>query len=253
MFLKTAIAKARFTAGTYREAVRASRRLAREADAADTSPASLVDLAFSFNFGTTSAQPVQIPKEIEELLRRVIALSPRRILEIGTANGGTLFLLARAAADDARIISIDVQRFDGPRRYLYRSFARRRQRVVVLQADSHRDSTVARVRELSAQPLDLLFIDGDHAYESVRRDFELYGPLVRSGGLIALHDIVPGDEKFVGGVPRFWEELRGSAIDSEEIVADWSQGGWGIGVVKPEVLGSKSGGVDDPIDAGPPL
>jgi predicted O-methyltransferase YrrM len=239
--LKTAIAKARFSAGTYREAVRASRRLGREADATDGSPAALVELAFSFGFGATSAQPVQIRQEIEELVLRLMQLEPRSVLEIGTASGGTLFLLARAASDRATILSLDIQRFDGPRRRFYRSFARRQQHVVPLQADSHVEATVTRVSELlSEQPLDFLFIDGDHAYESVRRDFELYAPLVRPGGLIAIHDIVPGEEELVGGVPRFWEELKGSATDFDEIVADWSQGGWGIGVVRPEALGSVS-------------
>lgn len=37
--------------------------------------------------------------------------------------------------------------------------------------------------------MDFLFIDGDHAYEGVKADFEMYSPLVRKGGLVALHDI----------------------------------------------------------------
>jgi predicted O-methyltransferase YrrM len=39
--------------------------------------------------------------------------------------------------------------------------------------------------------LDFLFIDGDHTYEGVKQDFEMYTPLVRKGGLVAMHDIVP--------------------------------------------------------------
>lgn len=33
-----------------------------------------------------------------------------------------------------------------------------------------------------------LWIDGDHAYESVKHDFEVFGAFVVQGGLIALHD-----------------------------------------------------------------
>jgi predicted O-methyltransferase YrrM len=39
-------------------------------------------------------------------------------------------------------------------------------------------------------PVDLIFIDGDHSYEGVKQDFEIYAPLVRSDGLIAFHDIL---------------------------------------------------------------
>ncbi len=35
---------------------------------------------------------------------------------------------------------------------------------------------------------DLLFIDADHSEAGVRRDYEDYAPMVRSGGVIAFHD-----------------------------------------------------------------
>jgi len=38
------------------------------------------------------------------------------------------------------------------------------------------------------QPVELLFIDGGHDYDSVRRDFELWFPKVMDGGVIAFHD-----------------------------------------------------------------
>lgn len=36
--------------------------------------------------------------------------------------------------------------------------------------------------------LDFVFIDGDHSYDGARKDFELYIPKVRSGGIISGHD-----------------------------------------------------------------
>jgi predicted O-methyltransferase YrrM len=64
----------------------------------------------------------------------------------------------------------------------------------------------------------------------VRRDYELYAPLVRDGGLIAFHDIVNGREEMVGGVPRFWREVRTELDNPREIVESWEQGGYGIGL-----------------------
>src|SRR5438093_4155214 len=52
--------------------------------------------------------PFQVRSEILGLLRRVKQLRPRVVVEIGTANGGTLFLFARVAAPDARLVSLDL-------------------------------------------------------------------------------------------------------------------------------------------------
>jgi len=38
------------------------------------------------------------------------------------------------------------------------------------------------------EPIGLLFIDGDHRYESVKRDFQCWEPHVVPGGIIAFHD-----------------------------------------------------------------
>jgi predicted O-methyltransferase YrrM len=40
------------------------------------------------------------------------------------------------------------------------------------------------------EPIDLLFLDGNHSYESVRRDFEEWAPKIRAGGFLAMHDVV---------------------------------------------------------------
>jgi len=40
-------------------------------------------------------------------------------------------------------------------------------------------------------PIDLLFIDANHEYEAVHRDFEQWKPFVRAGGVVALHDVSP--------------------------------------------------------------
>ena len=37
--------------------------------------------------------------------------------------------------------------------------------------------------------LDFLYIDGNHEYEAVKRDLELYSSFVKKGGIIAGHDI----------------------------------------------------------------
>jgi predicted O-methyltransferase YrrM len=196
-------------------------------------------LDFTFNDLAGLIGPAQVYGEILELLNIVDEIKAKVILEIGTANGGTLFLFSRIAPGDAIIVSIDLPggRFGGGypawRTLLYKSFALPGQKIYLLRADSHKEDTFEQVKAiLDGRKIDFLFIDGDHAYEGVKTDFEMYSPLVRKGGIIAFHDIVPGEWESVGGVPKFWKEVKSYYRDSErEIVHDRSQGGFGIGLL----------------------
>ena len=84
---------------------------------------------------------------------------------------------------------------------------------------------------LNDNKLDFMFIDGDHTYEGVRKDFEMYAPLVRKNGLIALHDIVEHPPEAGCDVNRFWCEVR-TKYEYEEIVEDLDQKWAGIGLLK---------------------
>jgi predicted O-methyltransferase YrrM len=207
---------------------RASRRIVDVDDA--------LEFVERFNVGGLHIVALQKRSEIRALLEQLAELRPRTVVEIGTARGGTLFLLTRVAASHATVVSIDLPggEFGGGytrrRGLLYRQFARPHQRLRLILGDAGARATVARVEKTVGGSIDFLFIDGDHRYEGIRRDFESYSPLVRPGGLIAIHDIVPGPVEAVGDVPRFWQEVRGPG--SEEIVERWDQGGYGIGVLR---------------------
>jgi cephalosporin hydroxylase len=220
------------------ESPRRVERAAREIAA--TAPRSL-DGALDYAYNTRPARltiaPNQVPSELRAFLELVQELQPRAVLEIGTALGGTLFLLTRAAAPDAALISIDLSgdlRFGGgrvaQRRPLFEAFALDDQQVCFLAGDSHEPEMRGRVEaNLRGRPVDVLMIDGDHTEEGVRHDFELYSDLVRPGGMIAFHDIVDGRPDLVGGVPRFWQSVKDDG--ARELVQDRDQGGWGIGVL----------------------
>lgn len=78
---------------------------------------------------------------------------------------------------------------------------------------------------------DAVLIDGDHTYEGVKRDWELYRAM---GNIVAFHDIV-GDgmkEKVHGNpveVPRLWEEIKAQGFKTQEFIAPDSK--MGIGCV----------------------
>jgi predicted O-methyltransferase YrrM len=59
-------------------------------------------------------------------------------------------------------------------------------------------------------PLSLLFIDGGHGEEPAHRDYELWTPHVRTGGLLLIHDVFPDPKD--GGRPPY--EIYCRALES---------------------------------------
>jgi FkbM family methyltransferase len=93
--------------------------------------------------------------------------------------------------------------------------------VRVLRGLSTDPEIIAAAREGA---YDLLLIDGDHSGAGVRRDFELYGPMVRPGGLVLFDDYDTRD----------WPEIK-PAVDTLIAAADgweWLGADWRIGIAR---------------------
>lgn len=172
-------------------------------------------------------RPDQMRSEIIGLSKIVESLKPKIIVEIGVARGGTLFLWARLAAKDARIVGINLPQ-DGwaYRRWkesFYQSFAAEGQTINLLSGNSQTQAMADELRRtLKGREIDFLFIDADHSYEGVKKDYLLYSPFVRKGGVIAFHDIL------YPPVKRLWDEVKG---EKQEFVENKSLNGYGIGVL----------------------
>jgi predicted O-methyltransferase YrrM len=190
-------------------------------------------------FGIKNLAPVQKETEIVSLLEIALKLPVQTAVEIGTGNGGTFYLLCKAAEPDAILITIDPKN-DWNRRTLLKSCSKSHQKIHVIRGKSQNEETLGKItRRLGSRKLDLLFIDGDHSWAGVAGDFEAYSRFVRRGGIIAMHDILPdywtrygtetqGD---AGDVPRFWNTVK-SKWKSRELVESYEQDGQGIGVIE---------------------
>jgi predicted O-methyltransferase YrrM len=191
---------------------------------------------YSFDVLQGLIRPMQIPSEFEGFLHIFRERAPKTIVEIGTANGGSLFSLCKLAPDNAFIISIDLPagEFGGGypawKTKIYSLFKKDTQKLLLLREDSHTTETFEKLKMiLKGTPIDFLFIDGDHSYEGVKKDFEMYSPLVVPGGMITLHDVTPsGLPQFTGGVPAFWKEIK-NKYQYKEFIRDEKQTGFGIG------------------------
>jgi predicted O-methyltransferase YrrM len=181
----------------------------------------------------------QIKVEILQLLKHIAPLRARTVLEIGTSLGGTLLLLSHVAAPDALVISLDLKHTP-EQLAAFPLLVRDTQRLKLLSADSHAPATLDRLMAvLGRRPVDFLFIDGDHSFEGVKADFDTYSPLVRPGGVIALHDIIPDDMirygkptlNISGEVYRYWAQLKTDFLGALEFVERPDQDAYGIGVI----------------------
>jgi predicted O-methyltransferase YrrM len=128
------------------------------------------------------------------------------VVEVGSWQGKSSLCLARGLAGkrEPRLCCIDpfdasgdaasadaygarAQRLDDGLRAAFEQNLRDagvRELVDVLQGRSH-EHALAWQREV-----DLVFLDGDHTWESVRQDVLDWAPKVRAGGFLALHDVV---------------------------------------------------------------
>ena len=187
-----------------------------------------------------SIRPMQSQVEFGQLYDRVCSMQPRTIMEIGTCHGGTLYLWCQAAHPEANVLSLDLPdgEFGGGykacRAPFYRAFSKPAQKLCLIRADSHSAATVEQISSLLGdRPIDLLFIDGDHTYNGVKQDYELYSRFVAPNGLIAIHDILQRSTDSRIEVWRFWDEIKRRNDKVQEIIDNTRDGrAIGIGLIQ---------------------
>ena len=181
----------------------------------------------------------QIPEEFDELLKFYKSLKPKNVLEIGSLLGWTLKRFIKNSEPGTNVISIDlpVRDFVGPMDHrvdqqeyghliLWKRWAKEQNVNLFVIPDSSMDnSTLEKIKCITPE-LDFLFIDGNHMYEAIKSDFNMYSQLVRPGGIIAFHDIAVNEE---GGGYRFWNEIKHNYKHKEILKSP--EGKMGIGVL----------------------
>jgi cephalosporin hydroxylase len=189
-----------------------------------------------FKFSTQNFGPHQIKQEITGFLAFAAQSSPQTVCEIGTAKGGTTFLLGQSLPSVTHMLGVDLLVNNKSK---LRYFTKPSQQITLIDASSYDPATVDRVKQiLSGKPIDLLFIDGDHTYDGVKKDFLLYRHFVKPGGIIAFHDIMPdymtrygqNTGRWAGDVPQFWQRIK-AFYPNHEFVEDYNQDGLGIGAI----------------------
>jgi predicted O-methyltransferase YrrM len=176
--------------------------------------------------------PVQVfqwAAEFEQLLDIYRERAPKRVLEIGTYHGGSLWHWLQNARPGATVVSVDSYKVGPDNRDMYESWCPARVKVIALAGDSHDTAIAAEVKKLA--PYQWVWIDGGHRYTDVKTDWELYGSMCAPGGIVCFHDILPASRQHRDiEVSQLWAELT-AEHETEEIVADRAATWGGIGIV----------------------
>ena len=120
-----------------------------------------------FDFAARFCPAHQIPFEILAFLELAASIEPRTVVEIGTAEGGTNFLLGAALPTVTLKIAVDL--FVRNTRLL-QAFGRTACRQLFINGSSYDLQTVRKVQgRLETWPIDVLFIDGDRRSDRLSR------------------------------------------------------------------------------------
>ncbi len=160
-----------------------------------------------------------------QLLAR-LAQGRRTAVEIGTYEGSSAVVLARAIRADATLHLVDA--YEGNAlKFGWRGTARATQRLMERETRNggptvrwHVMRSEEAARRWSDGPIDLLFIDGDHTEAGCRADWEAWSPHVGDGGVVAFHDARAGHE----GGGQFWPgptAVVDSLFRGERRLAGW--------------------------------
>lgn len=193
-----------------------------------------------YDISKREAEPVhgaittaQICWELYELIKLYDALKPKHVLEIGSQFGGTLYYWLEGAEAGAKVANIDILQNmkmqdaeNLPDRWAswapdgveYKCFIGRSDDL-----DIHKE-----VIQFLDGTIDFLFIDADHSYDGAKHDFCRYGPYVREGGMIVLHDLVTPSFAPHIQVIKLWREIQKVGYHTQELRAGATYGGIGV-------------------------
>ncbi len=177
--------------------------------------------------------------EFNPLLEAYKKLNAKNVIEIGSLFGGTLWHWFQHVQPGGKFSVVDMlvstmdgryrQQFDCHDRLWFEWAKAAGSNLKIYEQSSADPNVINSVHARHIEPVDFMFIDGDHHYESVKNDFEQYIDLVRPGGVVGFHDIaIPMDHPHYGGVKKFWEELK-TKYRTEEYVE--IPNCWGVGIL----------------------
>ena len=124
------------------------------------------------------------------------------MVEIGRKYGGSTALILSAICE-GHLYSIDIVEHS----QVHDNIKGLEDKVTLINMKSHRVDW--------NDAIGLLFVDGDHSYEGVKRDIDKYTPFVEVGGYVIMHDVV-GKKKNLQSIIRKLEDRGWKSVESAD-------------------------------------
>lgn len=148
------------------------------------------DDRYSYHFNWLGRPIIQYPQDIVALQEIIWSVQPELIVETGIARGGSLIFHAsmlELIGGDGLVLGIDIDirahnRVEIERHPFFR-------RIRMIEGSSIDDAVAEQVRQMAAgKKRVLVILDSNHVCEHVRKELQLYSPLVQRGSYLIVFD-----------------------------------------------------------------
>jgi predicted O-methyltransferase YrrM len=147
----------------------------------------------------------QVPSEYVELLLFLKNQKAETYLNIGIGKGGSFITEVYIQETLKKAVAIDNASYYGSDQQLAID-----ENLMWLKKNTTAEVEFNNIDSFEyltncKEKFDIIFIDGDHSYEGVRKDYDNSLPLLNNDGYIIFHDIT---SKGCPGVVRIWNEIK---------------------------------------------
>lgn len=150
------------------------------------------EYGYSYNFSWMGRPVIQFPQDLLALQEIIHQVRPRAIVETGVARGGSLTFFAsmlELLGGDGIAIGVEIDLRPHNREAITGHALAKR--MMLVDGSSVDPEVVASVRAAigEREPV-MVVLDSNHTHDHVRRELELYSPLVSQGSYLCVMDTV---------------------------------------------------------------
>lgn len=143
----------------------------------------------------------QVKEELRDFLELILARDVKSVLQIGLGHFGSTQFCLSLICDKIVTVEYDIRNISN---YADREILYNQTKEFLIYGDSTDASVIEEAGKHGY--FDCVFVDGNHSYEYVKKDYENYLPLLKSGGIFAFHDACLDADRY--GTPQLLKELK---------------------------------------------